>query len=132
GYLLANMAVYQTRAWFLREYGHITDNPAVGPLLAQHYWAPGNAVSHNQTLLDLTGEGFSGRYLADHCNRSVHDAWQDALKNLARLEERQQPPVQSLNAHIRVVHGETVLADNRRSDQQMFQDFSDWIKRQYN
>ncbi|MEE4659297.1 MAG: M3 family metallopeptidase, partial [Halieaceae bacterium] len=39
GYLLANMAVYQTRAWFLREYGHITDNPAVGPLLAQHYWA---------------------------------------------------------------------------------------------
>src|SRR5262249_55867370 len=33
GYLLAHMAVYQTRAFFLREHGYLTDNPAIGPAL---------------------------------------------------------------------------------------------------
>ncbi|WP_265583977.1 M3 family metallopeptidase [Chitinimonas koreensis] len=31
GYLLAHMAVYQTRAFFLRQYSYLTDNPAIGP-----------------------------------------------------------------------------------------------------
>ena len=46
GYLLANMAVYQTRAYFDREYGCLTDNPAIGPALAEHYWARGNGISN--------------------------------------------------------------------------------------
>lgn len=131
GYLLANMAVYQTRAWFLREYGFITDNPAVGPLLAKHYWAPGNSVSHHHTLRELTGEGFSGRYLAAHCNRSVEQAWREAQQCLASAVQRPRPPADSVNASIRVVHGEEVIADNRHSDRAMFDAFSDWIRRQY-
>ncbi len=131
GYLLANMAVYQTRAWFQREHGYITDNPLVGPLLAEHYWAPGNSATHNETLVSLTGEDFSGRHLAAHCNRTVNDAWQEALGLLASSRERQQPPVQSLNATIRAVHGDELLADNIASDHQLFADFSEWINRQY-
>ena len=131
GYLLANMAVYQTRAWFTREFGHLTDNPEIGPLVSKHYWAPGNSVTHNDTLLSLTGEGFSGRYLAEHCNRSVAEAWQQAQEAMQHAAARQQPPVQPLNASIRVVHGEEVLADNSISDARMFEDFQAWIERHY-
>ena len=62
---LAEMAVSQTRAFFLRRDGYLADNPAIGPALATHYWAPGNSVDHDTTLRHLTGEGFSARYLAD-------------------------------------------------------------------
>ncbi len=34
GYLLAHMAVYQTRAYFTDKFGYLTDNPEIGPLLA--------------------------------------------------------------------------------------------------
>ena len=68
GYLLAHMAVSQTRAHFLREFGYLTDNPAIGPALSAHYWEPGNSVDHNSMLRSLTGEGFSARHLAEDCN----------------------------------------------------------------
>src|ERR1700693_5439738 len=58
GYLLAHMAVYQTRAFFLRQHGYLTNNSAIGPALAEHYWAPGNSMDHDATLRSLTGEGF--------------------------------------------------------------------------
>ncbi len=61
GYLLALMAVSQTRAHFLGELGYLTDNPAIGPALAAHYWEPGNSVDHNSMLRSLTGDGFSAR-----------------------------------------------------------------------
>ena len=131
GYLLANMAVYQTRAWFLREYGYLTDNPHIGDLLSHHYWAPGNSVSHNDTLLSLTGEGFSGRYLAAHCNRSVDEAWEEAQASMQAALLREQPAVQSLQASIRVVHGNETLADNGSSDAAMFDAFESEIDRRY-
>jgi hypothetical protein len=131
GYLLANMAVYQTRGWFLQEFGYLTDNARVGPLLSQHYWAPGNSVSHNDTLLSLTGEGFSGRHLAEHCNRSVEQAWEQALAAMEAATQRAQPPVQSLGASIRVVHGDELIADNKLSDERMFADFERWIEQRY-
>src|SRR5204862_1289475 len=59
GYLLADMAVRQTRAFFMRRYGYLTDNAAIGPALAEHYWAPGNSIDHDATLRSLTGEGFA-------------------------------------------------------------------------
>ena len=48
GYLLAHMAVYQTRDYFTKTFGFLTDNPEIGPLLAKHYWQPGNSRSGPQ------------------------------------------------------------------------------------
>jgi hypothetical protein len=123
------MAVYQTRAYFLREYGFLTDNPAIGPLLAEHYWAPGNRVSHDQTLRSLTGEGFSARQLAEVCNQSVASAWEEARQTMAQAAERTYPTEYpaSLDATIRLVHGTELIADNRHSDEAMFATFEDWI-----
>ncbi len=131
GYLLANMAVYQTRAWFLREYGYLTDNPYIGELLSKHYWEPGNSVSHSDTLLSLTGEGFSGQYLADFCNRSVDQAWEEAQAAIAGAQARDIPPVQSLNAKIRAVHGAETIASNEKSDQAMYRAFEQWVESRY-
>jgi hypothetical protein len=109
----------------------LTDNPGVGRRLAAHYWQPGNSVSHGDTLIDLTGEAFTGRYLAEHCNRSIEQAWDEAQRAIAAALEREQPPVESLHASIRVVHGDELLADNRISDAAMFAAFEAWIDRRY-
>lgn len=133
GYLLANMAVYQTRAFFERQYGYLTDNPAIGPQLAEHYWARGNSISHNDTLLSLTGEPFNAKYLADNCNQTVAQAWEEARAKMAAAAARDypSPPSNHLDAIIRIVHGAEVIADNAESDQAMVQQFERWVGQHY-
>lgn len=133
GYLLAEMAVYQTRAYFLRTFGHLTDNPAIGPLLAEHYWAPGNGISHDESLRSLTGEGFTGRYLADACNLSVEEAWAKAQASMADAERRGLPAGEppALDARIRIVHGAELIADNSHSEAALFEGFEHWIGERY-
>lgn len=133
GYLLAHMAVYQTRAFFLRTYGYLTDNTAIGPALAQHYWAPGNSVDHDTTLRNLTGEGFSARYLADECNKSIEDVWTEARASMAAASGRDYPGdvAPDLDAHIRVVHGAEVIADSSDGEGPMCDDFEAWVSARY-
>ncbi|WP_434998635.1 M3 family metallopeptidase [Pectobacterium brasiliense] len=132
GYLLALMAVEQTRSYFLQRDGYLTDNPAIGPDLAQHYWHPGNSVSHDDTLRSLTGEGFNPAYLAQACNLTVDEAWQQAEGMMAKAAARSQPAADfDLSARIRVVDGNRVLADNEQSDEKMCQDFAAFIEREY-
>lgn len=50
GYLLAHMAVYQTRAYFTNKFGYLTDNPEIGPLLAEHYWHAGIVLTTTPPL----------------------------------------------------------------------------------
>ncbi|MGI8487391.1 M3 family metallopeptidase [Pectobacterium sp. S5] len=132
GYLLALMAVEQTRSYFLQRDGYLTDNPAIGPDLAQHYWHPGNSVSHDDTLRSLTGEGFNPAYLAQACNLTVDEAWQQAEEMMAQAAGRPQPAADfDLSARIRVVDGSRVLADNEQSDEKMCQDFAAFTEREY-
>jgi hypothetical protein len=129
GYLLAEMAVHQTRAHFLRTFGHLTDNPAIGPLLSRHYWEPGNSLTHDETLRSLTGEGFSARYLSEVCNATPEEAWGQAQACMAAAARRPGPAGEpaSLDATIRIVHGAELIADNRDSDRAMFDRFEAWI-----
>jgi oligoendopeptidase F len=129
GYLLANMAVYQTRAYFERQFGYLTDNPAIGPLLAEHYWARGNGINHNATLVSLTGEAFNARYLADMCNQTVGEAWREAQAQMTAAAARDYPMAKdaSLDAIIRIVHGDELIADNTDSDDMMCQQFEQWV-----
>ncbi|AVG18572.1 peptidase M3 [Chromobacterium vaccinii] len=133
GYLLANMAVYQTRAYFIGKFGYLTDNPAIGPLLAEHYWGPGNSINHNATLLRLTGEPFNARYLADSCNQSVDEAWAGAQKLIADAAARDYPSQypDALDARIRLVHGAELIADNAAGDAAMFDRFESWVAGHY-
>ncbi|HEH9431682.1 TPA: peptidase M3 [Aeromonas sobria] len=132
GYLLALMAVEQTRAYFLDRDGYLTDNPRIGPDLAAHYWGTGNGMSHDETLRSLTGEGFSAVPLAEACNLSAAESWLQAQACMAAAQQR--PAVGEgtpLDAHIRVVHGAELIADNRESETRMLADFEAWIARCY-
>jgi len=133
GYLLAHMAVYQTRAHFLRKDGYLTDNPAIGPALAEHYWGPGNSIDHGATLRSLTGEGFSARYLADACNQSVDEAWAHAQASMAAAAARGEPVDANtpLDATLRVVHGSEVLADSGAGEAALCDRFEAWVNRTY-
>ncbi|HDO1313081.1 M3 family metallopeptidase [Aeromonas veronii] len=128
GYLLALMAVEQTRAYFLKRDGYLTDNPRIGPDLAAHYWGPGNGMSHDETLRSLTGEGFSAVPLAEACNLSADEAWQQAKACMAAAQPRPAAGEGSpLDAHIRVVHGAELIADNSESETRMLADFEAWV-----
>ena len=128
GYLLALMAVEQTRAYFLKRDGYLTDNPRIGPDLAAHYWGPGNGMSHDETLRSLTGEGFSAVPLAEACNLSAAEAWQQAQACMAAAQQRHAAGEGGpLDAHIRVVHGAELIADNSESETRMLADFEAWI-----
>ncbi|MBL0590749.1 MULTISPECIES: M3 family metallopeptidase [Aeromonas] len=132
GYLLALMAVEQTRAYFLKRDGYLTDNPRIGPDLAAHYWGPGNGMSHDETLRSLTGEGFSAVPLAEACNLIAAEAWQQAQACMAAAQQRPAAGEGSpLDAHIRVVHGAELIADNSESETRMLADFEAWITRCY-
>lgn len=133
GYLLAHMAVYQTRAFFLRDHGYLTDNSAIGPALAAHYWTPGNSVDHAATLRSLTGEGFSARYLADACNRSLDEAWHEGEGAIAAAAARRYSAdiPASLDADIRVVHGTELLSDSRDGEDAMCTRFEAWVREHY-
>ncbi|WP_429127212.1 M3 family metallopeptidase [Aeromonas veronii] len=132
GYLLALMAVEQTRAYFLKRDGYLTDNPRIGPDLAAHYWGPGNGMTHDETLRKLTSEGFSAVPLAEACNLSAADAWLQAQACMAAAQQRPAAGEGSpLDAHIRVVHGAELIADNSESETRMLADFEAWITRRY-
>jgi oligoendopeptidase F len=132
GYLLAHMAVYQTRAHFLREQGYLCDNPAIGPALAEHYWGPGNSIDHDATLRRLTGEGFNARYLAEACNETVDEAWARAQAAMAAAAQRPSPVgLDSLDAQIRIVHGSEVLADSREGEAALCERFERWVAEHY-
>ena len=130
GYLLALMAVSQTRAHFLGELGYLTDNPAIGPALAAHYWEPGNSVDHNSMLRSLTGDGFSARPLADDCNDSVEEACARAAEMMRSAASRQydERVPANLNADIRIVHGSEVIADSSEGEEAMCDRFETWVR----
>lgn len=132
GYLLALMAVEQTRQFFLRRDGFLTDNPAIGPDLAAHYWLPGNSVTHDDTLRSLTGEGFNPVYLAAACNQTVEQAWRQAQTTIAQGTSRPQPAVDfDLDASITIIDGERVLASNEHGDERMCREFAQAIRQVY-
>jgi hypothetical protein len=133
GYLLALMAVAQTRAHLLREHGYLTDNPAVGPSLSANYWEPGNSVDHNTMLRNLTGEGFSARDLAAECNESAEEASARAQEVMRSSAARRYPDrvPSGLDATIRIVHGAEVLADSAEGEDAMCDRFEAWVTTHY-
>jgi len=129
-YLLAKMAASQIRARLFDSYAYIVDNPAVGPLMAQHFWQAGNSITLDQALKNFTGEGFTGRHLADECNQSLEAAWAAAQTRLHAAKQRGaacDDADLSLNAAITVLHGAQTIASNEQSLEEMARQFEEWV-----
>lgn len=129
GYVLAEIAVYQTRAHFLARDGHLVDNPKIGPDLAANYWAPGNAVGFDDTLRALTGRGLNADAIAADVNLDADAAVKAARESVARLAS---VPAHSgpldLDVNLRVIHGrEPVASTEGRSLDAACGQFEAWI-----
>lgn len=132
GYVLALMAVHQTRAYFLERDGHLVDNPRIGPDLARAYWRPGNSKGFQDFLAELTGEPLNARFLAEHVTRSVEACLEDARRAVDKLPE--VPTFEGaveLDAAIRMDHGaETVAQLGPDGFEPFARTYGDWIRRQ--
>ncbi len=146
GYVLAEMAVHQTRRFFLRRDGALVDNPHVGRDLAEHYWKPGNAYAFPEMIKGLTGEPFSAAATVEMVNRPLDQALAEADAAVSRASmDRPASPGKSgngssganaggrvdLDAIIRIVHGDELIASNEngKSFAEMANAFSQWIQR---
>ncbi len=129
GYVLAEMAVYQTRRFFLERDGFLTDNPRIGPDLARHYWSEGNAKTFDETIASLTGSPLSADALVDAANATVEEAFDEAKESVERMKSvpRQEGAVE-LDATIRVMHGrELVASTDDGGFEGACEAFEDWI-----
>ncbi len=130
GYVLAEMAVQQTRAFFMKRDGHLLDNPRVGPDLAEQYWKPGNSRTFLSLVEGLTGAPLSGDALVAECNRDVGEALDTTARALQREHEipRSNAPIE-LDARIAIAHGDEVVASNHRGESfaELEKQFATWI-----
>jgi len=121
GYTLAEMSVYQTRAFFKDKYGYIVDNPEVGPTLAKAYWEAGNSRPFLDLVKDLTGKPLSGDDWVAALNESVDDKVKREKKEydevLAAKEPKKEVPSSvDLNMTIKFVDGDEVIADSSKAE----------------
>jgi hypothetical protein len=129
GYVLATMALEQTKDHFLRTYGHIVDNPRIGPDLAQKYWEPGNAIGFFDYVERLTGEPLSADALVWHVSRTPDQAVEAAHEAVARLAEtpRFDGPVE-LDCRLAVVHGTQQVVQPDQDFASGIATFRQWVR----
>jgi Zn-dependent oligopeptidase len=116
GYVLAEMAVHQTRRFFMQRDGALVDNPNVGRDLAEHYWKPGNARTFLDMIQGLTGVPFGAEATVEMVNKPL----QEALAEVETAQRRNAGAVADrkvdLDAVIRIVHGDEVIAGNENGE----------------
>jgi Zn-dependent oligopeptidase len=116
GYVLAEMSVHQTRAYFMSKYGELTDNPNVGRELTEVYWKPGNSEIFLDLVQKLTGKPLTA------------DAWisalQEDVEEVVSSEKRSYEGAVAkgptfprgsnvdIKMRIKLVHGDLVIADS--------------------
>lgn len=131
GYVLAEMAVQQTRAFYRARDGHIVDNPRIGPELTRAWWRPGNSLRFAEFIEQLTGQPLSANALARGLNRGVDDALDFARASVAVLEDVPEFTGSiDLDARIRVVHGNATVAELTRDFDAFSAQFAGWVDSQ--
>ena len=109
GYVLAQMGVDQTRAWFASQGMPITDNPQVGSLLAANYWQPGNAYTLHEFLERLTGKRLSEHAMADRVSMTTDQVIEQSRALAAASEPEPRTTEVDLEATVTVVDGNHVV-----------------------
>ena len=128
-YVLAEMAVAQTRRFFQDRDGHIVDNPRVGPELRDAYWKPGNSRPFFDYIKSLTGTELSAAALSADLRRSADEALREARDAADR--EPSLPRFEgevALNADIRIAHGDDTVAQLTGDWDAFAADFRAWVE----
>jgi hypothetical protein len=127
-YLLAWLGVFQVREYFHDRYGYMTDNPRIGPELEEKAWSYGNSRNFPEMIRCLTGRDFSPDAAVREVNMSKEEALETARKTIRTMEEKAAPVEKTaLGARIRMVHGDTLLADNSENFERMCSDYRKYL-----
>ncbi|KAJ3028000.1 UNVERIFIED_CONTAM: hypothetical protein HDU68_002682 [Siphonaria sp. JEL0065] len=118
GYVLADMAVHQTRKHFLKKYGYIVDNPQIGKDLKEIYWQPGNSSMFLDLVKEMTGEDLSGDAWIEMLEENVDElvvserkAYEEAVKAGPKYGPKDKV---YLDMRVILVHGDEVISDSSK------------------
>ena len=134
-YVLAEMCVHQTRAFFMERDGYIVDNPKVGPTLATAYWKYGNLRPFADLVKDLTGKDLSGDAWVANLSESLEDRLnseeKEYKKAIVEASQDTSCEVPDLNMTVRFVDGDKLIADSSKHPSGVLgacQDFEAFVK----
>jgi oligoendopeptidase F len=112
-YVLAEMCVHQTRAFFMERDGFIVDNPSVGPTLSKAYWEHGNLRPFLDLVKDLTGKELSGEAWVAELSQTVDERVASEKKDYeAAIAEAKVHGEPDLNMTVRFVDGDKLISDS--------------------
>ena len=130
GYGLAELALFQWREYFYKKYGYIVDNKQVGTEM-RAMWKYGSAKSFPECVKLATGKKLSPNAFLKNATASVATVLKTTKK---RIELTQQVPQSKkpidLQAHIKMVHGKTIVATNKKSFEDMAHTYATWLTTQ--
>lgn len=136
GYVLAEMSVHHTRAFFKAKYGQLVDNPQIGKDLAETYWKPGNSEMFLDVVQKLTGKPLSADAWVAVLNQPVTQKLADELEDYEEAVAKgpAMPPGAEPNLGMRVIlaHGDEVISDSAEGGLlAACTAFKDWVQKQY-
>ena len=112
-YVLAEMCVHQTRAFFMERDEFIVDNPSVGPTLSKAYWEHGNSRPFLDLVKDLTGKELSGEAWVAELSETVDERVASEKKDYeAALAQDKVCDEPDLNMTVRFVDGDKLISDS--------------------
>jgi hypothetical protein len=127
GYVLAQMAVYQTRDHFRAKYGALLDDPRIGHDLAETYWRPGNSESFLTLVKKMTGKPFSADALVREASLSTEDAVRRAREEVERMPEPRDTGEPELDLRLSVIHGAEAVVPEGAPPLEVARAFRSWI-----
>lgn len=123
GYVLAEMAVHQTRAALAQKLtggdaAALVDDPRVGEALRKGYWEPGNTVPYLDLVERVTGEPLSAAAWVSVLEEPLEEklakekaAFEEGVSKGPKFESLKGSSI-DLGARIVVVHGDEKVADS--------------------
>ncbi|GAX73907.1 hypothetical protein CEUSTIGMA_g1357.t1 [Chlamydomonas eustigma] len=136
GYVLAEMSVHHTRAYFKAKYVQLVDNPKVGADLAESYWKPGNSEMFLDVVQKLTGKPLTADAWVEVLSTSVKDKlieelrdYEEAVAKGPAISRGSEP---DLGMRIILAHGDDVIGDSGKTGlQQACNEFKSWVQKTY-
>jgi len=119
GYTLAEMSVYQTRAFYKEKYGFIVDNSNIGPSITKAYWEAGNSRPFLELVEELTGKPLTSDAWVGALKETVEDKvkrekkeYDEALQQVKATGSSDDGDCIDLDMKVRFVDGDAVIADS--------------------
>eukprot|EP00197_Chlamydomonas_leiostraca_P012787 CAMPEP_0202859018 /NCGR_PEP_ID=MMETSP1391-20130828/1317_1 /ASSEMBLY_ACC=CAM_ASM_000867 /TAXON_ID=1034604 /ORGANISM="Chlamydomonas leiostraca, Strain SAG 11-49" /LENGTH=626 /DNA_ID=CAMNT_0049538015 /DNA_START=77 /DNA_END=1957 /DNA_ORIENTATION=- len=137
GYVLAEMSVHHTRAYFREKLGgKLVDNPEIGKALTSAYWQPGNGAAFLDLVAGLTGKPLSPDAWVAELQQPLEamlaeekTAYEEAVKAGPAIPPGQEP---ELGMRVVLVHGDEVIADSDNGGlAAAVKTFKGWVRKQF-